>query len=349
MKARLTWQNRMDRQPARGEKGFSLLQLIIVLAVAAIVTGFTVVSIQGARRQLRLANSGRQFASYLEKARGDSVRRRAQPGNESSVQALNTKTYRVTMGFNGSSTLSSRDFDLESGVEFQTDPTTVTFNWRGRPTSGGETAFLLVNRVDPDLQVDVTGSGDVTIGSEVFQDDDIPNVNLNANVSGDGVIDQPDPNASPTATPTPTPTPTATPTPNPSPTATPTPDPSPTASPTPDPSPTASPTPDPTPTASPTPDPTPVPCLPTISETSISISKNGGSRPVTITLSGGGSGTVSIESNPPNLTVTPAQQTITPGGSAVFTITSNNNSRGNFTVNFTTPCGSTSVAVSVTN
>ena len=99
MKAQLIWQNRMERRPARREDGFSLLQLVLVLAVAVTITAFAVMSIQGARRSLRLANSGRQFAAYLEKARADSVRRRAQPGNESSVQILNTTTYRVTMGF----------------------------------------------------------------------------------------------------------------------------------------------------------------------------------------------------------------------------------------------------------
>ena len=184
----------MERRPARREDGFSLLQLVLVLAVALILTGFTVISIQGARRSLRLANSGRQFAAYLEKARADSVRRRAQPGNESSVQVLNTTTYRVTMGWNGSATLTSRDFNLETDVQITTNLITISFDWRGRPTTGAETAFLLENGVDL-LQIDVTGSGDVTLGSEVFRMT-MPNVNLNANVSGDEVIDQPDPNAS---------------------------------------------------------------------------------------------------------------------------------------------------------
>jgi hypothetical protein len=86
-----------------------------------------------------------------------------------------------------------------------------------------------------------------------------------------------------------------------------------------------------------------------ISTPLISLHKNGGSGPVTITLTGGGSGEVLIESYPPNLTVTPASQTISAGGSATFTILSNDNSRGNFTVQFATPCGITSVAVSVIN
>src|SRR5687767_14787372 len=141
MKARLM--NRMERRQARRENGFSLVQLVLVLAVAVMVSAFAVISIQGARRSLRLANSGRQFASYLEKARADSVRRHAQPGNEASVQLLNETTYRVTMGFNGSSTLTSRDFSLESGVKFSSVLTTIRFDWRGRPTTGVETAFAL--------------------------------------------------------------------------------------------------------------------------------------------------------------------------------------------------------------
>jgi Tfp pilus assembly protein FimT len=343
MKVLRVWQNRMERPPAR-EDGFSLLQLIVVLAVTVTVSTVAVMSIQGARRSLRLANSGRQLADYLEKARGDSVRRRAQPGNESSVQQLDNNTYRVTMGFNGSPTLTSRDVDLESDVVFDSNPQTITFDWRGRPTTGVETTFLLRNGSGP-LNIDVTGSGDVTISPEAFQDSDIPNTNLNANVSGDAVIDQPDPNASPT----PSPSPGASPSPSPSPGASPSPSPSPGASPSPSPSPGASPSPSPSPGASPSPNPSPIICVPVISPPLISVHKNGGSAPVTITLTGGGSGTVLIESNPPNLTVTPAAQTIPAGGSATFTISSNDNSRGNFTVEFTTPCGFARVTVSVLN
>jgi hypothetical protein len=199
---------------------------------------------------------------------------------------------------------------------FDSNPQTITFDWRGRPTTGVETTFLLRNGSGP-LNIDVTGSGDVTISPEAFQDSDIPNHNLNANVSGDAVIDQPDPNASPTPTPSP--------------------------------SPGASPSPSPSPGASPSPNPSPIICVPVISTPLISVHKNGGSGSVTITLTGGGSGDVFIESNPPNLTVTPASQNITAGGSATFTILSNDNSRGNFTVEFSTPCGFTRVTVSVIN
>jgi acetyl esterase/lipase len=122
-----------------------------------------------------------------------------------------------------------------------------------------------------------------------------------------------------------------------------------TGGPTPTPTPTPMPTPTPTPRPTPTPTPTPTPCLPAVNPSSISIRRGNGSAAVAISLSGAGSGTVSKGSSPVNLTVTPTSQVISAGGSAVFTISSNKNTRGNFTVNFTTPCGSTSVIVSVTN
>ena len=55
------------------DDGFSLLQVLIVLAVAGIVTAAATMSIQSARRSLRLTNSARQFAGYLERVRTDSV------------------------------------------------------------------------------------------------------------------------------------------------------------------------------------------------------------------------------------------------------------------------------------
>lgn len=54
------------------------------------------------------------------------------------------------------------------------------------------------------------------------------------------------------------------------------------------------------------------------------------------------SGTVNFTSGPNNLGVTR-----TSGNT--FSVVSLNNTRGNFTLTFTTPCGTQSVAVSVTN
>lgn len=343
--------NRNRPEAKQRHDGFTLLQAMIVLTVAMIVSGATVLSIRAGRPGVQLANSAHQLAGYLERARADSVRRRPTPGQESSVQVLDTRTYRVTMGFGGSGTLSSRDFTLDGEVVFITDPTTVAFDWRGRPTTGTETTFALQNESGT-IQVDVTGSGDVTVGSEIYQDEAISDINLNENVSGDVA---PDPRTDPpgdTATPTPPPETDQNPTPpvvddNPTPSPTATPKGNGNGGPHSTPTPTPTPTPYPSPSPSPSPSPGPAGCVPTISIPSFSIKKNGGSRSVTIEL--GGHGGEITSSAVGNLTISPAKTTVTPGQTATFTITSNNITRGIFTVTFTTPCGPVTTVVTVTN
>lgn len=338
-----------NRTTRANEAGFTLMQLVVVLAVASIVTAATVMSLRAGRPSFELSNSARQLAGYLERARADSVRRRPSPGFESSVQMIDATTYRVTMGFGGDSNLASRDFTLEGDVRFITDPLTISFDWRGRPTSGGEATIALQNSSGT-TQVDVTGSGDVTVGSEIFQDRAIPDITVNQNVTNDV---SPDPVNNPPATPTPPPTdqyPTPEPTPppindNPTPTPTPTPTPrdhgngSPTPTPTPTPYPTATPTPTPTPDGG---------CgSPSVSTTALTIAKNGGSGSV-VFRQGSTAGTVTASASS-NLTIRPSSTTVAANATQTFTITSNDVTRGIFTVTFTTPCGSLSVVVTVVN
>ena len=347
-KLRQRWENK----PAGG---FTTLQLVITVSVVAIVSAFAAFGIRTARASMRLANDTRQLASYLEKARADSVRRNARAGAESSVEIVDATTYRVTMGFGGSETVTTQTFTLSEGVTFTTNATTITFDWRGRPTSGSELAIALQNPTGTS-QIDVTGSGDVTVGSQIFQDDAIPDVNLNSNISGD-VASDPAGNINGHATPTPTPDPSATPTPDPSPTPvtdpSPTPDPDGTPKPLPTPQSTPTPRPTPTPRATPTPTPTPTPdpnsCTPIATPSSVSIGKNGGSATIVIKLTLDGSGSISASTAAANLKVTPSSQILTEGGEASFTVISLDNTRGDFTVTFHTPCGSQSVTVSVIN
>jgi len=56
------------------QRGFSLMQLMVTLAVVSIVSGLAVLGIASARQRIRLTNSSRLLASYAEKARVDSVR-----------------------------------------------------------------------------------------------------------------------------------------------------------------------------------------------------------------------------------------------------------------------------------
>ncbi|MDQ3684722.1 MAG: hypothetical protein M3430_03865, partial [Acidobacteriota bacterium] len=200
----------------KNERGVSMLETVIIVALVAVLTVFAFMGVASARANMRLQNSARQFAGYLEKARVDAIRRRG----TSIVQTLtdDATSYTVTMDFDGDGTTETRTFNLEEGVWINRVPETITFDWRGRP-EGGEESFPFTNDLDDEpLQVDVTGSGDVTLGSQVYEDSEIPEVTLNNTSVGGDVAPDTSSSTSGTTTPTPTPTPEPTPTPTPTPT-----------------------------------------------------------------------------------------------------------------------------------
>lgn len=336
------------RRKPKAQHGFSLMQLLITVAVVATVSGLAVFGIASARQRIRLTNSSRLLASYVEKARVDSVRRHPMSADlMAGVEVLNTTTYRVKMDFDGDGFVETKDFNLDDGVVFATDPIALVFDWRGRlvdlPLTEIKVSIAMQWGDDPNDQrvVDVTRSGDVTIDSDVYLDD-VPNVNVNVNgltgIDGGSTTNG---NNNPTPTPTPTPGNDATPTPTPVPDPTPTPSPSPSPVASPSASPAASPSPSPGASPSPSPSPSPTPCVVTVttSPTPFSFSKHSGG---TVSFTVNPSGTVTFTSGPSNLGVT------TSSGNS-FQVSSLNNTRGNFTLNFNTPCGSQSVSVSVTN
>jgi prepilin-type N-terminal cleavage/methylation domain-containing protein len=354
--SRLSSQCRGNRYTSRSERGFTLLQMLVVLMIVGIITSLAVAAIGSSRARIRSQAAAQLLASHLEKARMDSVRRHAATGNESKVTMIDSRTYDVTMDFAGTGTLSTQRVVLDEGLSFGNTITTVTFDWRGRLISE-EVAYSIQNHspftVEP-IQVDVTGSGDVTIGSQIYYDSAIPEVALNHTDPIDDIA----PDAPPPPPPGPTPIPTPTPTPVPSPTPTPTPNPhgnphnSPT--PTPQPTPTQSPTPVPTPSQSPTPDggTQPVACTmaATTSPSPLSIRKGTGSGTVTISLTAAtGLTVVTATTSATNLLIASPIHTITNSGSASFTISSINQIRGTFDVTFNSGCGSKTVSVSVTN
>lgn len=238
--------------------------------------------INTARAEFRLQSSARLFATYVEKARADAIRRHAGTGEESAIETFGagTTSYAVTMDW-GSGVVETRTFDLEDGLTFDTDARKVMFDWRGRITEHWvfqvHSAYL-----DKNLPVDVSGSGDITVGEQHFPDQSIPGVTI-SQVTGD--VSSPDPTATPTPTPTPNPPVEESPTPTP-PIEEPPTDPTPTPTATPhgngnggggNGNGNGNPTPTPTPTATPTPDPgsTPIPqCVSTISPDYLELSQS---------------------------------------------------------------------------
>jgi len=83
------------------------------------------------------------------------------------------------------------------------------------------------------------------------------------------------------------------------------------------------------------------------SPSSFTLRKNGAeTKPITITPSS--TGTVTVQ-GPINLQVTPQSRAVTAGVPVVFTVKSLNNAKSTFALNFSTPCTTLTVLVTVTN
>jgi Tfp pilus assembly protein FimT len=324
----------MKNNGCKDARGFSVLQLLITIAIISVVTSLAFMGIVSARASLRLTNSARTFAAHVERARGDAVKRHA----TTSIQQVDGTTYSITMDFDGSGTITTRNFSTESGVVINM-PRTVVFDWRGRTPI--ETSVGFTNS-SGSSNVDITGSGDITIDAQIFHDGSIPPTTLNG--PGGSVV--PDATPLPGSSPTPTPDPSSpTPTPTPNPETSPTPNPDPTPNSTPDPNATPTPVPDPTPAVTPSPTPYPPPCSMTTNPLELTIGQNG-SASVSVNLNDySGSTTITAtSSNSGQIQVSPGSVNVTGSGVANFTITVK---KVNGSVTFASSCGSQNVPITV--
>jgi Tfp pilus assembly protein FimT len=342
----------------RRNNGFTMVEITIMAAIVSIVTAFGLIGITQARASVRLTGAAREYATYVEKARMHSIRSHADDASERARVAINDSrtSYEVTLDLDGDGSLDTRTIPLPSDVSFETVET-IAFDWRGRTwsivdgisTANAQVSIRLKNSTDS-VSVDVTGSGDITIDSRVF-DDAVPNVSLKVGDLAAGATPEPTPDAGATpplvdgSSPTPTPTPVSD---------------GGLATPTPTPSVSngngsgsnngngngqATPTPTPTPTATPT--PTPAVCTITTDPTSIALSMEGTQA---IKVSHDGASSISItgtSSKPSDLQVTPGgSQTVGAGGFATFTLKSKK-TLGVYSVTFSSGCGSKVVPVVV--
>jgi Tfp pilus assembly protein FimT len=171
-----------------GESGFGLTELLIAFAIIAAISAVALINFQTARASLRVQNSVRQLASYMEKARIDAVRRHT----TTTVTFTSPTSYTVNMDFLNTGAPIDRSFNFESGVQVanNTELPKVTFNWRGRTITAGTscvTTFSVKNDTNPNdgLNVDVSGSGDVTVEN---QQPTLPNVPYNNTIPASSAV-----------------------------------------------------------------------------------------------------------------------------------------------------------------
>ena len=351
--------SKLNKQTSWRVSGFSTIELLITATVLTIVTGFGVMGVNRARTSIRLSSAAREYASYIEKARMYSIRRHADDESERANVAINPDrtSYTVTMDVNGDGVMDTVTIPLPDGVKFDTTET-IGFDWRGRTWNtvgdvaipNAQVSIRLKNDVES-ISIDVTGSGDVTVDSKVF-DDSVPDIHLKVGDLASGATPVATPSSTipyPSPTVLPTPDTSIVPSPIPSPTVDgglPVPTPSVTATPTPSASPaaTATPTPRPAPTATPT--PAPAMCTISTSLPSLKLSLDG---TATINVSHDASTSLAINgssSKPSDLQVSPGAQTVAAGGSTTFTVKSKK-LVGTYSITFSSSCGSKTVSVLV--
>lgn len=336
--------------------GFSVIELLSVATMLSIVTAFGLIGVTKARASVRLSGAAREYASYIEKARMFSIRRHADDAAERASVSVNAakNSYDVAMDLDGDGGMDTRTIALPSGVTFDTIES-ISFDWRGRTlstvdgiTTPNAQVSIRLRNSDDAISIDVTGSGDVTIDSQVF-DDSVPNVSLHVADLAAGATPVPTPvDTTPSASPTPSIVPDL-----PDVIPSPTPDQGgglPVATPTPvaNPTPQSTPTPAASPAATPTPSPSPfLQCTIATDKELVTMSLEG---TTTIRISHSSSTSVTVtgtSSKPSELQVTPGgAQTVGAGSATTFTVKSKK-SLGTYSVTFSAGCGSITVPVIV--
>lgn len=302
---------------SRDPRGFSTVEIVIVLAIIGVISAFGFMRIQSARESLALQNSMRLFAGRIEKARLDAIRRHG----SAFVEFTSNNQYVITMDFSGTGDPSAqRTFSLEKNVVVTNadgsaiatdDLPTFDFGWRGG-TPQCFTSIRMQNGLGQSSSLAVTSSGDVTIDtnlgatvspgtySTVSQTNDVAS---RSTVAGTSPASCDDPCGSCTSS-------------------------------------------GGSVVSSP-----PSGCTAfTLNKSSITIRRNGaGTDSFTASVINADSISVIQPDGRTNLLFTPSSQSIGVNGSASFTVKSKNNSTGKFPIKFTSACSSSnSVTASVT-
>jgi len=110
----------MKSSALKDNQGFSLIELLIILVIVGILTTFAVISFRGATTDFERQRIVREFKIYLERARFDSVKRRADTAASMARVTLNGQT----------SFTASIDFDNNGILDLANETRVVNFSTR---------------------------------------------------------------------------------------------------------------------------------------------------------------------------------------------------------------------------
>jgi Tfp pilus assembly protein FimT len=126
------------------QSGKSLVEIFIVLTIIAVLVSFAVARFGNSRTFFQRQNIAREFKVNLERARFDSIKRRAEgAGNLSRVSITSATSFTVTTDLNQNGTLETAetrqiDFSNRDGIKFvgaSSYPVTMSFDRHGHVTT----------------------------------------------------------------------------------------------------------------------------------------------------------------------------------------------------------------------
>jgi len=288
----------MRQSKTKKESGISVIEVVIVLVVIAILVTFALASFKSSGRNFTRQNIAREFKVNLERARFDSVKRRASVCSDMSGVTIDDSSFTLMIDMDNDGRLSDNEVRV-ADLSYRSDvtivpngvtlPLTVRFDQRGQafindcspssvPTATIPLLYFCNGNCTPETAnaensnvIFISPAGTVAMlyggeGMPTFDEPTVTAVGEQDNINPllvvwNQITGSPSPSPSPSVTPDPGPSGSPTPTVTPTPTLSPTPtvSPTPTASPGPG-TPTPTPTPTPSPSATPTPSPTPASC-----------------------------------------------------------------------------------------
>lgn len=163
----------LKKKRSGNDSGFSVVELLIVVVMLSVITGFAITQIAQAKQNMTRANAVRELITNIEKARLDSVRRHATTSTQlAQVAIINANFYSVTLDANGDGVMDaplviSMPADSNLTIENGPFPRTIMFNWRGRTVdSSGNTTTpdsITIGNSYGSTTVRVTNAGQTAI------------------------------------------------------------------------------------------------------------------------------------------------------------------------------------------
>ena len=137
----------MSNKRTDAQRGFSIIEVVIVLTVTGILMTIAVITFGGAKVDLQRQSIAREFKNYLERARFDSVKRRAAAtADQANLVLTSSRAFTAHLDFDEDRVLRTNevrvvDFTQRAATQiFVSDaglnyPVTIRFDQRGHATA----------------------------------------------------------------------------------------------------------------------------------------------------------------------------------------------------------------------